>query len=174
MKRMNGERLWRPAVITAVLALAFTACGAPAVRPTTSATNAMPASATIFDITTSGFDRLVRSSQGLPTVVNIWASWCVPCRAEAPLLASAATRYAHRVRFIGIDTKDDRGSGQAFVRKFRLPYASAFDPKGDLAGHLKALGVPTTLFYAKDGALLFVHNGEIKEPELQNKLKQIL
>jgi len=128
----------------------------------------------LFDTTPSGFDRLVRDGHRTPTVVNVWASWCIPCRAEAPLLTSAAKRYAGRVRFIGVDTKDDRSAGGAFIRKYGLPYASAFDPKGAIAEHLRTLGVPTTLFYSPAGGLEFVHNGQIHEADLREKLEQLV
>jgi thiol-disulfide isomerase/thioredoxin len=126
----------------------------------------------VFDTTSAKFDQMLRAGK-LPTVVNVWASWCVPCRAEAPLFREAAKRYAGRVRFVGVDTQDDRTAALKFMREKGLSYASAFDPKGRLAQHLLAVGVPTTNFYAPGGRRDFAVNGEIKKPELDSKLDQI-
>jgi cytochrome c biogenesis protein CcmG/thiol:disulfide interchange protein DsbE len=163
----------RRVALLVALAIGASACARPSPRADAPIREGILATPVLFDTTATGVDKLLRAGT-LPTVVNVWASWCVPCRAEAPLLGAAAKRYAGRVRFIGIDTQDDRRAGREFMRKFHLPYASAFDPKGRLAQHLLAVGVPTTTFYARGGRRTFAVNGEIKKPELDSKLEQLV
>lgn len=127
-----------------------------------------------FETTPDGFDAAIRDSGGLPTVVNVWASWCVPCRAEAPLFREAASNYAGRVRFLGLNTQDALDDAKAFVREFDLPYANGFDPDGKVMEHLKVLGLPTTLFYLQDGQLAFAHAGEIQRDALEDKLNDLV
>jgi thiol-disulfide isomerase/thioredoxin len=82
-------------------------------------------------------------------VVNVWASWCAPCRAESPLLARMAGRLrAHGVAFVGIDERDDAASARRFATQAGAGYPELFDPSGELLAHLPQLpqmGIPSTL-----------------------------
>lgn len=93
--------------------------------------------------------RLPRSDDRV-TVINVWGSWCAPCRAEAPDLAriSKETR-SQGVRFYGIDTRDDLAAARAFVRRFHIPYPSFDDRDGQVLGAFTGIipvsAVPSTL-----------------------------
>ncbi len=71
--------------------------------------------------------------KGKVVVLNVWGSWCPPCRKEAPDLAEASKALASKgVQFIGVNTRDnDKGPANAFVRTFKVPYPSVYDPDGD-------------------------------------------
>jgi cytochrome c biogenesis protein CcmG, thiol:disulfide interchange protein DsbE len=97
------------------------------------------------------FQQLLAQLKGTPVVVNLWASWCGPCRQEAPFLASAARRFGNRVQFLGIDISDDRGPAQETIRDFGWSYPSLFDPREDIKRGLGFLGQPDTLFFDRDG-----------------------
>jgi thiol-disulfide isomerase/thioredoxin len=103
-------------------------------------------------------------SDGSLTVINVWASWCGPCRAEADDLALAARKLAD-VRFFGIDIRDIRSSASAFVRNFAVPYRSLFDPAGTSVLALHDLATiqspPTTLVLDRKGRLAAVISGEL-------------
>lgn len=89
-------------------------------------------------------------------VVNVWGSWCAPCRREAPVLAEAARRYAKRdVAFVGLLSRDKPATAQAFARRFDVTYPSLQDPGGRLqlrfADSLPSQGIPTTWIIDRKG-----------------------
>ncbi|MFD2083011.1 TlpA disulfide reductase family protein [Actinopolymorpha cephalotaxi] len=95
--------------------------------------------------------------RGKVVVLNVWGSWCAPCRKEAPDLAAASRALrAKGVEFLGINTRDNtRQPAQAFVRTFGVPYPSIYDPNGDqLLGFRATLppsAIPSTLVIDKQG-----------------------
>jgi cytochrome c biogenesis protein CcmG/thiol:disulfide interchange protein DsbE len=127
----------------------------------------------LFATQPRGFDALIRRGT-LPTVVTVWASWCIPCKSEAPILKAASERYAGRVRFLGLDSRDTRQEAEAFIRRYGWTYPSGFDPSGSVMADLKVLGLPTTFFYRPGGDLALVHSGEIHQDQLEDKIGTLL
>src|SRR3546814_15245519 len=78
-------------------------------------------------VDTEQFGRILVGLSGAPVVVNIWASWCGPCRAEMPLLEQAASDYEGRVTFVGLASKDDRSSALSFLDDVGVTYPNPFD-----------------------------------------------
>jgi len=90
--------------------------------------------------------------KGHPVVVNQWASWCAPCRAEFPLFADAVVAHGSRVAFLGIDFNDDRDAANAFLKENPPGFASIYDPQGDASRSLGGGRIaPTTFFIGPDG-----------------------
>jgi cytochrome c biogenesis protein CcmG, thiol:disulfide interchange protein DsbE len=116
----------------------------------------------------------LRASRGKPVVVNFWATWCDPCKKEMPRLVSAHEKYEGRVAFLGIDVQDDPDAAVDFARRYRIPFRSLADRAGDIRRKEKILGLPVTQFYDEDGDLAFVHNGEIRSDELEEKIEELL
>lgn len=109
-----------------------------------------------------------------PTVVNVWASWCVPCRSEAPLLTAAHEAFGSEVTFIGVDIEDSQEGAREFIAEFGLEFDNYFDRSGVVRAALGGVGVPITYFFAADGELVYRHNGVIDERTLSLQIDEIL
>jgi thiol-disulfide isomerase/thioredoxin len=120
------------------------------------------------------FRALLRRLQGRPVVVNIWASWCGPCVAEAPDLAQAAREYRGRVQFLGIDIQDHLAPARAFVRRFGWSYPSVFDATGAIRDDLGLIGQPNTVVYDSTGAKVFVTSGPVTLDALRPELDRLV
>jgi cytochrome c biogenesis protein CcmG, thiol:disulfide interchange protein DsbE len=89
---------------------------------------------------------------GGPVVINFFASWCFPCREEAPLLKEAAERYeSEGVTFIGVDIRDARSRAELFVEEFDLGFPIVRDERLELANALGVFGIPETFFIDHEG-----------------------
>lgn len=102
---------------------------------------------------------------GSPVVINVWGSWCAPCRSEAPELVEATERLGDDVKFLGLNTRDlDQAPAQAFVRAFEIPYPNIFDPDGTLLlgfGQVPPKAIPSTLVIDAEGRVAARVIGEV-------------
>ncbi|MGO9820662.1 MAG: TlpA family protein disulfide reductase [Solirubrobacteraceae bacterium] len=109
----------------------------------------------------STFTARLRALRGYPVVVNAWASWCNPCRAEFGLFANASARYGRRVPFLGADTGDQAGDAQSFLAAHHVSYPSyqlaTTQLETLLPGGLQ--GLPTTIYINRAGKVIYVHTG---------------
>ncbi len=100
-------------------------------------------------------------------LVNVWASWCDPCREEAPALERFYREHrADGFTVLGIDTQDDSGSGREFVREFGLTYPQLHDGSGDYADELKTSGVPENFLIDPDGNVALVERQPVTAESL--------
>jgi thiol-disulfide isomerase/thioredoxin len=106
-----------------------------------------------------GLKRRLAALKGHPAVVNIWAAWCGPCRAEMPVMQRVSVDMGKRVAFLGVDLKDNREAASIFLRKIPVTYPSYADPSGEVYNAEKLVGVPSTLFFDRAGRQTFVHQG---------------
>jgi cytochrome c biogenesis protein CcmG/thiol:disulfide interchange protein DsbE len=97
--------------------------------------------------------------RGYPAVVNVWASWCGPCRFEFPYFQKAAARYGDRVAFIGLDSEDSDAAARTFLDELPLPYPSVTDPDADSRDEYELRGFPATAFYNSEGERVYVRPG---------------
>lgn len=118
--------------------------------------------------------RLLASSD-VPVVLNVWGSWCIPCRSEAPLLRAAAGRFGDRVRFVGVAVRDTAGPAGEFVAEFGLDGFEHFlDPPGAVPASLGGRGVPLTFFIRPGGEVDELHLGVIDERTLALRIDELL
>jgi thiol-disulfide isomerase/thioredoxin len=111
---------------------------------------------------------------GRVAVVNVWASWCSPCRAEAPALVALAKKYSE-VTFIGILTRDNLASAKAFERRFAIPYPTLIDDSILIGfkGSLSANAIPTTVVIDRNGKVAGRISGAITVASLSNLIETV-
>lgn len=106
------------------------------------------------------YEKRIVGLRGYPIVVNVWASWCGPCRFEFPVLQKLSARYGKRVAFVGINSEDSEDAAATFLRDEPVPYPSYSDPDKDIAESIGAsLGLPDTAFYDRSGELVYLKQG---------------
>lgn len=166
MLPMRRERLW-----ALVPLLAAGVVGATLLhRAETTPPIAPPALALIsLDDTAVDLERLA----GQPTVINLWASWCAPCRREMPTLQAAQAAHPE-VRFLYINQREPEAVIRAWMADEGLGLGPVLrDPYGAVADHYGAVGLPATLFLDADGRLRAAHLGEISPEELARQVARI-
>ncbi|MBX9243625.1 TlpA family protein disulfide reductase [Actinotalea ferrariae] len=117
--------------------------------------------------------------RGDVVVINVWGSWCGPCREEAPVLAATSTAYADEgVRFLGVNVRDNPPAAIAFEETYAITYPSIDDSDGkallSLAEHLPGAGVPVTLVLDRDGRPAARVLGAVEESTLTALLDAVL
>lgn len=106
------------------------------------------------------FEARLEELRGHPVVVNGWASWCGPCRAEFPFLQKASVDLGKQVAFLGLDTEDNDGDAAGFLERFPVTYPSYTIPRIPSGTDLGAVrGLPFTAFYDAEGELQYLHQG---------------
>jgi thiol-disulfide isomerase/thioredoxin len=112
--------------------------------------------------------------EGHPVVVNKWASWCGPCRAEFPFFQRQAARRGRRVAFLGVNSNDSDGDARRFLERFPVPYPSYRDPDGRVSAVFKAVvAFPSTAFYDSRGDLVYLKQGGYRtEADLAADIEQ--
>ncbi len=149
---LNGvrpRRRLRRVLLTLVPALAFLALLVFGVLKSSPSETGAGSTAPEFELPTLAGGRVVRSEdlRGRPVVVNFWASWCVPCREEAPLLQTAWETYRSRgVVFLGVNIRDSESDARRFVEEFGITYPIVQDVRSELSKKLKVTGLPETFF----------------------------
>jgi cytochrome c biogenesis protein CcmG, thiol:disulfide interchange protein DsbE len=111
---------------------------------------------------------------GTPIVVNFWASWCGPCVAEMPDFERVHRDLDGRVRFLGLNTQDDRAAADALVERTGVTYDLALDPDGDLFRDFEVFAMPSTFFVDAEGHVVHRHSGLATERQLRDLIDQHL
>lgn len=132
---------------------------------------ATPFSLELFD----GGRFSLAEQRGKVVVVSFWASWCIPCREEAPLLEAAWRAYRDRgVVFVGVNFQDAEPSARAFIAEFGLTFPNGPDPRGRIAIDYGVYGIPELFFIGRDGRTTYKHIGLIGRATLQTRIETTL
>lgn len=126
---------------------------------------------TLFDGKVIRLDDL----RGKVVFLNFWASWCVPCRAEAKDLEAAWKKYKDRgVVFLGVNIQDKEENARAFIEEFAISYMNGPDTGGKIAIDYGVWGIPETFFIDRHGRITYKHVGALGVPVITAKLDQAL
>jgi cytochrome c biogenesis protein CcmG/thiol:disulfide interchange protein DsbE len=113
--------------------------------------------------------------RGQVVVINVWASWCPPCREEAPVLERAWRRYRDRgVTFVGVDYMDTEPAALAYLKEFGVTYPNGPDLGSHIARAYSVQGVPETFFITPEGEIAEVFVGPLNETRLAGILERLL
>lgn len=129
-----------------------------------------------FDLETLDGRRLsLADLRGSPVVLNFWASWCIPCREEAPLLTAAAREYAAKgLRVVGVVYQDSADTARDFMERYGQTYPGLLDPDGRTAIDYGVFGIPETFFIDRDGIVRSRQVGPVTEQGLARQVQEIL
>ena len=130
-----------------------------------------------FSLTLFGTGETLRLSdlRGQVVVLNFWASWCPPCRQEAPTFERVWQVYKDRgVVFIGVDIGDTDEDAAAFLREFGITYPTGPDPNGEIAIDYGLTGIPETYFITRDGMIAQKAIGIVQEETFYQVLEHLL
>ncbi|OGN81018.1 MAG: hypothetical protein A2X24_01545 [Chloroflexi bacterium GWB2_54_36] len=130
------------------------------------------------DFTLTSFDGrtyTLSDLRGNVVIINFWASWCPPCREEAAYLERTWRKYKDKgVIFIGVDYADAEKPALAYIDEFDITYFNGPDLGTRISQSYNIKGVPETYYVAKDGTLRGNHIGPLFEPELDNRIDELL
>jgi thiol-disulfide isomerase/thioredoxin len=184
------------ATLALAASLALTACDAGPIGQNTPASNGQsfvsgssgttvygarsgPAAPPVSGTTLTGHKLTLAQYRGHVVVMNFWGSWCTPCRAEAPVLASLDRRFSTSgIRFLGVDIRDSPATAEAFLQDFHISYPSLNDPGDEIAldfrNTVPPAGIPTTLVIGPDGRITARVVGEVSYPLLRGLISRAM
>ncbi len=122
---------------------------------------------------TSGGQVDLRDLSGRPVLVNLWATWCGPCREEMPRLQAAYERFGDRVAFVGVDSQDFPQAAGEFLVEVGVTYPQLADPNAELLGFTRVPGLPVTLLLDADGVIVARHIGELNGSDLEELIEKV-
>ena len=129
-----------------------------------------------FQLTTFDGEMLrLEDLRGQVVMVDFWASWCPPCRAEAPVLAQVYREYRDKgVEFVGITIWDTEKDAQAYIQQFGIAYPNGLDAQGRIAIDYGVTGIPEKYFISRDGVLVKKFIGPMDAVRLRQVLDELL
>jgi cytochrome c biogenesis protein CcmG/thiol:disulfide interchange protein DsbE len=165
-------------VIVSVGFLGFLAWGMLNKQPLTGLSGITMLNRPAPDFTLTTFKGTTISLEGLkgkPIVINFWASWCPPCRIEAPLLERTWRAYQNRdVVFIGVDVQDREEDALNYIREFDITYPNGPDPTGEISIDYGVSGLPVTFFVSRKGEIVRRWVGAIEKSVLISSIEEIM
>lgn len=130
--------------------------------------------ASLAFLTADGETATLADFEGDPLVVNFFASWCGPCRAELPDFERVHRANIDNVRFVGINHDFEEQTWRSFVEETDITFETVFQPQTEIWLELDAIGTPATAFISAEGELLHFHNGVLNDEVLQELIDEHL
>ena len=129
-----------------------------------------------FSLTTfEGAKISMEDLRGKPVIINFWASWCPPCRIEAPLLERTWRAYKNRgLIFLGINIQDRKEDALSYIREFDITFPNAPDPTGEVTIDYGVSGLPVTFFISRKGEVVRRWVGAVEPGVLISSIEEIM
>jgi thiol-disulfide isomerase/thioredoxin len=128
-----------------------------------------------FTLTSPAGDEVVLSKlKGKPIVLNFWATWCPPCRAETPALVAAHKQWGDEITIVGVDVLESPQLVTPFMSEYGIKYPIALDSAGEVAAAYRVISYPTTYFIDSSGTIVQIANGPVNEAFLQTQLANMV
>lgn len=153
-------------VHTPVTVLGVASCDVLPQEPTSADASADRLPALRLPCLTPGPDVDLSTLRGQPVLVNLWATWCEPCREEMPLLQSNYLRYGAGVQFVGVNTMDDTPAAGEFLLEVGVTYPQVVDADGAVLNHVRVPGLPVSLAIDAEGRIAGKHIGELTQESI--------
>lgn len=134
---------------------------------------ALPEAGVLTELSADQFEGVLVGLHGTPVIVNVWASWCSPCRTETPLLERTWRAHGDEVMIIGVASKDVASSSRDFMDEFDVSFPNVFDSSGEIRARLDLRGFPTTYVFGADGVLRTTIVGGLTEQRLAAVLEDL-
>lgn len=125
-------------------------------------------------LTSDGSMGTLADYEGEPLVVNFFASWCAPCRAEMPDLEAVHLAHLDTVTFLGVNHDLDEATWRSFVVESEVTYDTVYQPGTELFSALGAQGMPSTAFVTPDGEVVHLHTGLLTDTALEDLIAEYL
>jgi len=177
------NRIVRIVVLLAVLAAVASACAAGSGSTTTTLSNLQgedngPANAELapdFSVTTEDGSTFSLDNHliedGRPVFLNLWASWCFPCRKEMPAIDAAAKTHTN-IQFLGVSIQDTEPEARDFLDEIGVTYLTGFDSDNQVDDAYRPLGLPASYIISAEGVILERIFGEVTEESLAEKFQK--
>lgn len=133
----------------------------------------LPPAGQLTAVTADEFEGILVGLRGTPVIVNVWASWCAPCRTETPLLERTWMAHADEVTILGVASKDNAAPALSFMDEFEVSYPNVFDTTGEIRARLGLRGFPTTYVFDRDGRLQTTIVGGLTEQRIASVLEDL-
>lgn len=165
LRSQSTAAIRRWLLMLVVLAALAAGCSS---SPETEATAGLPA----IELERLGGGTYDVDQAGTPRALNLWATWCAPCRAELPAFDAVAERV-EGVEIVGVNVGDSSTQAVELVEELNLSFLQVLDPNATLQQTLRITGLPATIFVDANGSVVEVHSGELTEAELEERLTEL-
>jgi cytochrome c biogenesis protein CcmG/thiol:disulfide interchange protein DsbE len=178
--RVNFRRVLVPGIVILVIVgfVGLLSVGLLMKEPLTGTSGEARVSRPASDFTLplfNGGELTLSNLKGKPVVINFWASWCPPCRDEAPILEEVWQLYRERgVTFIGVDIQDKEEDARAYIEEFDITYPNGQDLDGRITIDYGVGGIPVTFFVDREGMIVSRWVGAINQNLLVERLEELL